>query len=289
MTSDSDEFYVGYLPKAPKKTSAFVKKVVAVAGVSICVVAIMLALYQKKFSKAMFEFGINSKVEGYYFEKPVPHLAVPLGVSSDGKEIFRNVILVGFGKAGATDVMSRIQQTEGKSIVGAKLALTGFMISGNGKTLLQVTFEDNNNLVFLGGATSPKQSMDSTSTLSVSGEIVDPKCYFGVMKPGEGKAHRSCAIRCIAGGIPPVLHATTPDEYFLIVNEKWQPANEDVLAIVGDHITVMGKEIIWNDWKILKVDTKQLATIAANKRLTEQVALFENGMTFCFDAEVSDR
>ena len=39
----------------------------------------------------------------------------------------------------------------------------------------------------------------------IKGEIIDPKCYFGVMKPGEGKPHRDCAIRCILGGISPML------------------------------------------------------------------------------------
>jgi len=37
------------------------------------------------------------------------------------------------------------------------------------------------------------------------GEIVDSKC-LGVMTPGQLTTHRACAIRCISGGIPPVLH-----------------------------------------------------------------------------------
>ena len=49
--------------------------------------------------------------------------------------------------------------------------------------------------------------------MDVKGEIVDPKCFFGVMKPGEGKPHKDCAIRCILGGIPPVLKVT---------DESWQ-------------------------------------------------------------------
>jgi len=35
--------------------------------------------------------------------------------------------------------------------------------------------------------------------LRCRGQIVDPKCYLGVMKPGEGKPHSDCAIRCIDG------------------------------------------------------------------------------------------
>jgi len=283
MMIDNDEFYVGYLPEAPKKTNSFVKKIIAIMGVSICVVGLFLALYQKKFSQSTFEYGINSTVEGYYFEKPVPHLAVPLGAGVDGKEVLQNVMLVGFGKAGAMNVMDRIQEIEGKSLAGAKIELNGFLIYDKGKALLQVTEEDNKNLEFLGGAIRASQSFQDSSSRTVSGEIVDPKCYFVVMKPGEGKAHRSCAIRCLAGGIPAVLHDTSKEEYFLLVNELWEPLNDNVTSIVGDQITVTGKEVTWNDWKILEVNTKELRTIITNKRLTEQLISFESGMTFCAD------
>lgn len=276
-----NEFYIGYLPKAPKQTAFFVKKVIVVVGLGIWVVAIILAWGQEKFSSSVFDYGINTTVEGYYFEKPVPHIAVPLGINSGGREFFQNVLLVGFGKAGATNVMTKLQSRKGKSFKGAKIELTGFMIYGNGKALLQVTEEDNSNIVFLSGATAPVQIPDSMSVTTLNGEIVDPKCYFGVMKPGEGKAHRSCAIRCIAGGIPPVFHASDREEYFLIVNENWQQVNEDVLNLVGDQIMITGKEIVWNDWRILKVNTTDLRAMASNKQIREQLMAFETGMTRC--------
>jgi hypothetical protein len=277
----NEEFYIGYQPQAPKQTASFVKKVIVVVGLGICVVALILAWGQKKFSPSVFDYGINSTVEGYYFERPVPHIAVPLGINSGGKEAFQNVVLVGFGKAGATNVMTKLQSRKGNSFEGAKIELTGFMIYGNGKALLQVTEEDNSNIVFLSGATAPVQILDSMSVTTINGEIVDPKCYFGVMKPGQGKAHRSCAIRCIAGGIPPVFHASEKEEYFLIVNENWQPVNEEVLNLVGDQIVITGKEIVWNDWRILKVNTADLRAMASSKRMTEQLVAFETGMTRC--------
>jgi len=280
-----NEFYIGYMPKAPKETASFVKKIIVVVGLGICIVALVLAWSQKQFSSAVFDYGINSTVEGYYFEKPVPHIAVPMGITSAGKEVFQNVLLVGFGKAGATNVMMKLHSRKGKSLVGAKIELTGFMIYGNGKALLQVTEEDNSNMVFLAGATAPTQVLDSTGVTTLNGEIVDPKCYFGVMKPGEGKAHRSCAIRCIDGGIPPVFHASDKEEYFLILDEKGRPVNEEVLSLVGDQITITGKEIVWNDWKILKVNTTDLRTMASSKRITEQLVAFESGMTKCVSGQ----
>ncbi|HMG91838.1 MAG TPA: hypothetical protein VK589_17390 [Chryseolinea sp.] len=278
---EKDEFYVGYLPEAPRETASFVKKIIVVAGLGICVVALILAWSQNKFSSSFFDYGINSTIEGYYFEKPVPHIAVPLGITSTGKELFQNVLLVGFGKAGAMDVMMKLKNQKGKSFEGAKIELTGFMIYGNGKSLLQITEEDNSNIAFLTGVTAPFQSLDSIGITTLEGEIVDPKCYFGVMKPGEGKAHRSCAIRCVDGGIPPVFHASDRDEYFLIVNEKWQPVNKEVLRLIGDQISITGKEIVWNDWRVLKVNTNDLAAMTSNKKIIEQLMAFESGMTIC--------
>src|SRR5207244_430396 len=54
----------------------------------------------------------------------------------------------------------------------------------------------------------PAQSVPSSQELGafeLSGEIVDSKCYLGVMNPGSGKVHRDCAVRCLSGGIPPVF------------------------------------------------------------------------------------
>jgi hypothetical protein len=278
---DEDEFYVGYLPNAPKKTASFVKRVIGLCGLGICTAALILAWSQKEFSPSVFEYGINTTVEGYYFAKPVPHLAVPLGISGSGKELFQNVLLVGFGKAGAEDVMMKLQNQKGKTFEGTGIALTGYMIYGNGKSLLQVNEDDNLNIESTVGVTKPIQSLDSTGVVTLEGEIVDPKCYFGVMKPGEGKGHRSCAIRCVAGGIPPVFHVNNRDEYFLMVNENLQPINNEVLPLIGDQLSISGKEIVWNDWRILKVNTKDLIAMSSKRKIIDQVLAFETGMTKC--------
>ena len=59
---------------------------------------------------------------------------------------------------------------------------------------------------------------------TLRGEIVDIKCYLGVMKPAHGKPHRSCAARCISGGIPPVLMVKDRDgdtNYLLLVSAEF--------------------------------------------------------------------
>ena len=38
-----------------------------------------------------------------------------------------------------------------------------------------------------------------------AGEVLDSKCWFGAMQPGQGKPHKACAALCIHGGLPPVF------------------------------------------------------------------------------------
>ena len=44
----------------------------------------------------------------------------------------------------------------------------------------------------------------------MAGEICDGKCETGAMRPGNGIAHRACAILCLAGGVPPVFVTAAP-------------------------------------------------------------------------------
>ena len=76
------------------------------------------------------------------------------------------------------------------------------------------------------------------------------------MKPGEGKTHRSCAIRCIAGGIPPVFK-TDSSGYFLLVNEKNEPVSSEIVNIVGDqHCHLKAWPTHLNDWRLLQIDSE---------------------------------
>jgi len=76
------------------------------------------------------------------------------------------------------------------------------------------------------------------------GEIVDSKCYFGVMNPGQLATHRACAIRCISGGIPPVLLVRRSNGaafYFLLVSRDGKPVNKAVLDLVAESVEITGE------------------------------------------------
>jgi len=105
------------------------------------------------------------------------------------------------------------------------------------------------------------------STLAESGmimvtipvEIVDSKCHLGTMNPGRFKPHRAYAIRCIEGGIPPILVAHDASgtlAHDLIVGEDGSAINAEVLGDIAEHVqvTAMMKKV--SDGKILYVDPK---------------------------------
>jgi hypothetical protein len=277
ITPDTDEFYVGYLPKAPTQISTAAKRVILVLSVAMIGLATITALEQKQFSTAKFEYGLITPVDGYLFTKPVPHLLVPLGKDMSDQEVYQTVLLVGFGKAGAENfIFSR--RSPGKKEEGAKVRLTGSLIYGDGKTLLQV--DEASNLEYLEGKPAEASIRHEQEKISVSGEIVDPKCFFGVMKPGEGKTHRSCAIRCIAGGIPPVFK-TDSSGYFLLVNENNEAVSSEIVNIVGDNISLTGVAVHWNDWTILQVSSEKIRQLSAEKKWKENLISFEIGVTQC--------
>jgi hypothetical protein len=51
----------------------------------------------------------------------------------------------------------------------------------------------------------PEPRAEAIGPVDLTGEIVDTKCYLGVMRPAVGKVHRACAARCLSGGVPPGL------------------------------------------------------------------------------------
>src|SRR5437016_9462632 len=93
-------------------------------------------------------------------------------------------------------------------------------------------------------ATSAPPQSTSLGNLTLVGEIVDSKCFLGVMNPGQLAPHRACAIRCISGGVPPVLlvrQKDGPPIYLLLVSAGGKPVNQQVLNVVAEPLEITGE------------------------------------------------
>ena len=93
--------------------------------------------------------------------------------------------------------------------------------------------------------------------VTLTGEIVDSKCFLGVMNPGQLTPHRACAIRCISGGCPPVLlvrQKDGPPAYFLLVSADGKPVNKQVLDMVAEPLQITGEVVRLGEMLVLKAN-----------------------------------
>ncbi len=93
-------------------------------------------------------------------------------------------------------------------------------------------------LTVAGSAQEKKMAAD----VSVTGEIVDIKCYTTGMMGGRGAEHEECAIACIKSGLPVgVLDEKSGDVYTIVPARGMKSANEALLKFVAKRVTVKGK------------------------------------------------
>lgn len=123
-------------------------------------------------------------------------------------------------------------------------------------------------------ADRPIPSLQSSNTpslpsvamsVTLKGEIVDSKCYLGVMNPGSLTPHRGCAVRCISGGIPPILlvrQEKGPPLYFLLVSSDGSPVNKQVLDMVAAPVEITGNIVRQGELSILRADPSTYRRVA---------------------------
>src|ERR1700759_3265111 len=235
---ESGAFYIGWMSAAPKLFSRFIQKYLLIILPLIILLAGILALSQKKFGTGSFEFGQLTEVTGIYFSQPVPCIKVVSGKDIWGNLSYITIPLVGYGKHGAVGIMGDIEKDKNISLNEKTLTMKGTLLYNDGKTIFQVNKNDSP-VTHVSSASVASELLPVKKDLGVfkiKGEIIDPKCYFGVMKPGEGKVHRDCAIRCILGGIPPMLAVTNDrgeSNYYILVGPNGEPMNQAVQDFVA--------------------------------------------------------
>lgn len=245
--NQQDQFYIGWQEKSPTSYASKVRSFVWLLLVIFILSAGLLVLSQKGFEDSKFELGQLTQIEGILVKEPAPMLKV----FQNGT--INSVVLIGFGKFDALKDLEAIEEEQG-SLEGQSITLEGTLIYYKGKTLLELT-KGTKAFISKGTASTNFQVTKNTfGDVSLVGEILDPKCALGVMKPGSGKPHRSCAIRCISGGIPPVFRITNEkgeENYCILVGADGERINEAVLPQVADQVRICGQLEQQDDWLVL--------------------------------------
>lgn len=186
MRLDRDEFYIGYEGILAPGLRRVVRRAVGVAAVLVLASAAVATWAQRPLPDARFEFGRPQTLQGWLSLTPAPALLV------QGDDRWTRHWLVGRGKFGAD-----------RDLAGARdgwVRLEGTLIMRERWRMLELV--PGSVVALTRTSPAPTAPPDAPRRLRTRGEIIDAKCHLGVMNPGQGAAHRDCAVRCLSGGVP---------------------------------------------------------------------------------------
>lgn len=243
--SDDGEFYIGYAKRPPRRIARTIFRAVVGLNVVAAVVTLLLLFAQRPFARSTFEFQQYREFAGEVEMKPYPALLV---LRPGGKEYSR-YLLVAPGKHGA--------DAEVRSFAGKAVHLRGSLIYRDSQTMVELV---------PGSVQALKKepavvSFATVGEVTLTGEIVDSKCYLGVMNPGRTKVHRDCAARCISGGIPPAF--VTADDFYLMVGGDGRSVQHEVLDWVGETIELTGTVQRSGETLILRTEPRSFRRVRA--------------------------
>lgn len=245
----SEDFYIGYLPKMPKNLARVIKIFVVLVFAVAIGLAVLSWIGQKPFAKSVFEFGTVKDFEGTIQARPIPFLLVEKSEKNNGLPTFERYPLVAEGKHGAD-----VQLFDGQ-----RVKLKGTLIYREDLQMIEVISNsiqtvETNQTIF-------DEKTINLGNFTLKGEIVDSKCYLGVMNPGQSKPHRDCAVACLRGGIPPLFivkdSSGNVSELWLL-SEKGESVNKEILDFVAEPIEISGEVSQKGDQIFFKINPNQV-------------------------------
>lgn len=248
-----DDFFVGYL-KMPGGLSGFLAIVAAFLVIVTAGTAYMLATAQGRTGTGVWEIETTT-VTGRIAFNPYP---VIYRRTAEGS--VETLLTVTTGKISSED--------RARPFDGQMVEAEGVVIERGGRIMLELI--DGPDAIKPVDASS--EGLDTPQavplgTVTLRGEIVDSKCYLGVMKPGQGKTHKACATLCIIGGIPPIFvvrHSRDPDDYtaYLMTGPNGEPLKDEILDFVADPVSATGELEKVGDLNVFRVASDTINRLA---------------------------
>jgi hypothetical protein len=255
-SDDRDEFFIGYDPPLPSRLSTFITRVVVTGTAAIGLGAATIGAGHVRLDGGSFEFGRIRTTNGTIVTRPYPAL-VEDGTGDSGRAR-PWTLLVALGKHGA-DALVRGLDDHRVTIQGTRIERGGMRmievrpgsIARAGEPLTSVAVSD---------------SFDRRQAVTLRGEIVDSKCFLGVMTPGDGRTHAACASLCLRGGIPPALlvrDRAGRSALYLLEDPKGDGLALRAAEIAGEPVDMRGVIGQRGSWRILRTDPSTWSRLAA--------------------------
>jgi len=226
MADPAPPFYVGYL-KLPRGLKGFLAAVLVILLVVDGSLAVLAFAGQPPHATGDWGGGEEVVYTGQFQAKPYPLIRL---FAAD-QQPARAVLLVGEGKDGPPIGMDDLD--------GAMVEARGYPVLRGDLAVLQI----DNPPVRQDASRLDPLPAGPAEPATLTGEIVDSKCYAGAMNPGEGKAHESCGSFCLYGGIPALFVTGGMDgtvRWYLMAAPDGGPVGDAARALVGRSVTLAG-------------------------------------------------
>jgi len=236
------DFFIGWQSKMAPALARFTRTAAIFLAVLVPATVGGVVWFQHPIDRGRFEFGIENQFEGVLYERPIPRLRVTM---ADGKVV--DHILVGSGKFGPPAVITGAH--------GHRVRFTGSLIVREPLRMIELNQPNTFAILDPGAAPAAEPASSPLGQGRFIGELVDTKCFSGVMRPATGKVHRGCAVRCLSGGVPPgllVRDAYGDGVVFLLAGPGEEPLRYDV-QLAGTLVEADGSLELHGDTPFLRV------------------------------------
>jgi hypothetical protein len=240
---DNGDFFIGWADTPPADRRFFVRAGLGLLGATAALGAGLGAL-QRAPGRGTWNPGAVREWRGVVTADPYAMLR-----TADLGSQPRTALLSCLGKCG---VAARIGSLAGRAVV-----VTGSLIERDGHAMIAVDEVGDWIRPDRSPAPDPRLRFPEPERLGevdLAGEILDSKCWFGAMRPADGKIHKACASLCIRGGIPPALFAPGPQRLgtLLIMASRGRGYGPGLLGLVADPVRVRGRvyrqgDLLWID------------------------------------------
>ncbi|MEO0983699.1 MAG: hypothetical protein AAFX03_13720 [Pseudomonadota bacterium] len=242
--SDHDDFFNGLAPDMPAADRRFFLGAGLFGVLTAGGLGYALAAEQAAPGPGSWNQGaVTSEYRGLVTADPFPMLRT---LDIDGAP--RTALLACLGKCGVQPRLSAFGERQ--------VVVRGSLIQRNRHAMIAVV-DGMDWIEEAEGAADPRLAFGDWTPLndvSLKGEILDTKCWFGAMRPGYGKPHKACAALCIRGGLAPgfyVNDAARQSRLLVVVDERRQPHGEDLLPLVADPVRLDGQAFAFADMAFL--------------------------------------
>jgi hypothetical protein len=237
MSDRAGEFFVGYLP-TPAGLRGFIRGAVAVLLLAGAALAVVLATQQRLPGRGSWALDTEIELTGQIVSDPAPMIR-----AADENGTVRSALIVLEGKHGAAALA--------QEFAGEIVTVRGTTIERDGVRMIEIVGEPTRPAL----SRSPliaAPTLSAVSRVTLRGEIIDPKCFLGAMKPGEGKTHKACATLCIRGGIPPMF-ASLDERGNTVARLVEKPDIESIVPFIGDLVDVEADVWELGDIKMIRL------------------------------------